>query len=234
MAEDLTGEAGMVVMPVDGDADDQISFGEWKSGMAWSTIKVPIAVAADQNNPDSDSIDSLIHQAITVSSNEAAESLWVSLGSSNQARRATDKVLAENGDKKTKVGQNASMGRVTFGYTTWALTDQATFVAGLSCDEDAQQVVKEMRKVSAEHRWGLGTLEGAAFKGGWGPYNGTYTSRQMGVVSVDGKGRGDSASIAVAMGVENPDGDGTEDLDTMADWLEDHLDELPAGTCDAG
>ncbi|AEX41532.1 putative secreted protein [Corynebacterium diphtheriae 31A] len=45
---------------------------------AWSTIKVPISIAALRANPGN---DVLMRQAITVSDNDAARALWDSLGS---------------------------------------------------------------------------------------------------------------------------------------------------------
>lgn len=233
LEEDLSGEAGIVVMPVGGDGDDAVALGDVTSAMAWSTIKVPIAVAAVAAHPGSAQISSLVQQAITQSSNEAAEELWESLGSSDQARAATDKVLAAAGDRETEAGENRTLGRTAFGYTTWDLDDQATFLSGLACTDAADPVITRMGQVIDDQSWGLGNLDGAHYKGGWGDYEGTYTSRQMGLIPVDGT-LDDSPAVVVTMAVIEPDGDGTDDLDTIADWVEDHLDDLPSGSCASG
>ena len=61
---------------------------------AWSTSKVPVAIAAERAG----SADpSMISQAITYSDNAAAENLWQSLGGGQSAASAASAVLAETG-----------------------------------------------------------------------------------------------------------------------------------------
>lgn len=228
---ELTGQVGLVVMPVGGAAEDVVRFGQAPGGIAWSTAKVPIAIAADIAAPDSPQVDAQITSAIRYSDNEAVLALWSGLGSSTQARAATDAVLAAAGDTTTRIGQNADLGTTTFGYTTWRLADQAVFTAGIACLPAAAPVVTEMRDVVVEQRWGLGVLEGTALKGGWGTDGAVSTSRQMGLVPVGGALGPDTPTLAVAMSVENPAGDGTAELTRVAGWLQDNLDAFPAGTC---
>lgn len=58
----------------------------------WSTAKVPIAIAALRNDP---SLQGAMTQAIQNSDNAAAETLWGSLGSPEQAAEATGAVIRE-------------------------------------------------------------------------------------------------------------------------------------------
>lgn len=228
---ELTGRPGLVVVPVGGSAEDALRFGEAPGGLAWSTAKVPITLAADLARPDSAEVDALIDAALRDSDNEAAVALWNGLGTSTQARAQVDAVLAAAGDTTTRIGQNEALGATTYGYTTWRLADQAVFAAGIACQPQAAPVVTAMTEVAEEQRWGLGTLPGAAFKGGWGPYGAGYTSRQFGLVPVGGVLGPDAPTLAVAMTVEDPQGDGTAELAAMAGWVARHLDQLPAGTC---
>jgi hypothetical protein len=86
-----------------------------------------------------------------------------------------------------------------------------------------------MEQVEPDQRWGIGTVAGTQFKGGWGPSpSGSYLVRQMGVLS------GPTGKVAVAMAAQPASGsfaDGTQDLTQMADWLTAHLTSLPAGHC---
>jgi len=77
--------------------------------------------------------------------------------------------------------------------------------------------------------WGLGESPGAVSKGRWGPsLEGSYLVRQLGVIPV----RDGFAVVAVA--AEPNSGsfdDGTLDLTQIANWLQQHVDLLPAGNC---
>lgn len=228
----LTGQVGIVVMPVGGPSEKMRRFGPAPGGMAWSTAKVPIAMAAEMARPDSASVDAEIHSAITVSDNDAAASLWSRLGESEQARNNVDALLAQTGDTRTHIGIHETLGRTYTGYTTWRLEDQALFTSGVACAPSARHVLDEMKAISAEHRWGLGRVDGAAFKGGWGSYQGQYTSRQLGLVPIEGElGDPEARALVVTMTVENPEGDGRADLDKMAAWVQSNAELFEAGSC---
>lgn len=62
-----------------------------------------------------------------------------------------------------------------------AVADAAVFMAHMPCLIGAERVLDSMGQIVQGHAWGLGVLEGARFKGGWGP-RGTYQMRQMGIV----------------------------------------------------
>src|SRR3954454_19719989 len=59
------------------DETGLLSFGKWTSGVAWSTIKVPLAIAALRADTET---ESLVVKAIVDSDNQASEALWSKLG----------------------------------------------------------------------------------------------------------------------------------------------------------
>ena len=122
--------------------------------------------------------------AITASDNQAAESLWESLGSPTTAANATDQVLRDGGDATTHTqSQILRPGFSAFGQTQWRLTDQASFVEHMSTIAGGTDVLMAMSNIADDQRYGLGTIPGAVFKGGWGPEpeNG-YVVRQFGLM----------------------------------------------------
>ncbi|TRW81252.1 hypothetical protein FK535_17510 [Mycolicibacterium sp. 018/SC-01/001] len=205
-----------------------IFFGTWAEGPAWSTVKIPLAIAATRENPAT-IVSSEVEAAITESDNAAAEALWESLGEPTTAAKKVKAVLAEAGNAPEVQSQRIRPGFSAFGQTVWSLADQARFAAHLACDPDDGQVLELMGQITASQRWGLGNLSDARFKGGWGPDpTGGYLVRQFGIINAP---RG---LVAVAMAAQPRSGsfdDGIQQLDAMAGWLSDRLDLLPAGRC---
>ena len=105
-SEGLGGVVGIAVAPVGesvgGDPAVQVA-GAWSTGAAWSTIKVPLAIAALNESGDGGGLESAASAAITVSDNAAAEQLWASLGSPEEAALAVEGVLQQFGDLSTVV-----------------------------------------------------------------------------------------------------------------------------------
>lgn len=241
--------------------------GEIESASAWSTIKVPISVAAervatgytaetgagaadgadgasgadgavagedasangvggaDGTDPDADTgatgdtwIDQLVEQAITVSDNDAANSLWLSLGDTSTASQATDAVLADGGDELTDVETDVlRSGFSAWGQTDWAVAAQARFALSLPEMAGAERVVEAMGQISPDQAYGLGRIDGAHFKGGWGPddQTGAYEVRQFGFVDTDCGVRG------LAVATDGGDyAQGQEVLDELARGLD--------------
>ncbi|CAM3820708.1 hypothetical protein [Corynebacterium frankenforstense] len=235
--------------------------GEIESASAWSTIKVPIAVAAERvatgagaadgadgavaaedasadgaggaagagSRPDTDTdagsgatgdtwIDQLVEQAITVSDNDAANSLWLSLGDTSTASQATDAVLADGGDELTDVETDVlRSGFSAWGQTDWAVAAQARFALSLPEMAGAERVVEAMGQISPDQAYGLGRIDGAHFKGGWGPNDqtGAYEVRQFGFVDTDCGVRG------LAVATDGGDyAQGQEVLDELARGLD--------------
>lgn len=150
---------------------------------AWSTIKVPLAVAALRNDP---SLSTVALSAIAVSDNEAAERLWESLGGGEAAAEAVEKALRESGDTTTRVNPQVTRpGFTAFGQTVWPLEAQVGYAQYLSSAPGAAEaeVRSAMEQIAPTQAYGIGQLPGSHFKGGWGPEpTGPYLVRQFGFV----------------------------------------------------
>lgn len=222
------GSIGLAAMPVGGSG--VIHFGDWTTGPAWSTIKVPLVLAAQRHAPGTNAYASTA--AITESDNTAADALWQSLGDPAEAAAAVQDVLREGGDAVTTVPATRQRAEHSvFGQAEWSLADQVAFAAELPCLPGAAAVTSLMAQIVPVHRWGLGTVSGADFKGGWGPdESGDYLVRQFGLVD------GPNGQIAVAIAAQPESGtfnDGMVALNEMAAILAAHLTELPGGRCAA-
>lgn len=218
---------GVAFAPVGTGPTTQL--GDWRAGPAWSTIKVPISIAALKQSGTA-ATRSLVHQAIAASDNQAAETLWSQLGGGTAAADAVDAALAVHGDTRTRTqAQRVRPQYTPFGQTTWTLADQVAFGSALACTTTDGPVYDEMTRISASQRWGLGHVRGAAFKGGWGPdRSGRYLVRQFGVLKLNGH------LVAVALAVEPASGtfdSGTRALSKIADWLARNL-RPTSGSCD--
>src|SRR2546429_2953096 len=221
----LGGTSGVAVSGV-GLSRPVSELGTLREGVAWSTIKVPIAVAIEARfgGAPPPETQALLTRALTASDNAAAEALWATLGPPNTAGATVQRVLTSTGDASTRVETRVLRpGFTSFGQTVWSLNSQQRFIAGLSCLAHAQPVLTLMQQVEADQRWGLGTLcSGTRFKGGWGPDPaGRYLVRQMGIIRL-ANGRFVAASIATIP----PDGSfgtGTANLGAIAQWLGYHV-----------
>ncbi|WP_343599111.1 hypothetical protein [Mycobacterium sp.] len=196
------------------------SFGSWSSGVAWSTIKVPLAIAALR--ADRSRARDLVVRAITRSDNAAAELLWSQLGLPAQAAQHVQAVLHEGGAMATQVeSRRLRTGFTAFGQTRWSIVEQARFAAHLPCLPGADTVIDLMDDLADEQRWGLAAC-GAPAKGGWGPGEvaGHYLVRQFGLMPARFGG------VGVALAAEADDGtfaSGVAALNRMAHWLADQL-----------
>ncbi len=201
--------------------DRTYSLGNWWSGVAWSTIKVPLAIAAMRN--DWLGARELAVKAITESDNRASEQLWSQLGEPAEAARQVQVVVAEGGDPATVVeSRRLRRGFTAFGQTQWSLQRQARFAAELPSVPDAAEVIDLMQNLSTDHQWGL-AAKGIAAKGGWGPgVRGEYLVRQFGIVPTP------SGHWGVALAVDAHDGvfeTGVDLVNALTDWL---LSRLPS------
>jgi hypothetical protein len=195
--------------------------GTWSAGVAWSTIKVPLAIAALRAGVGS---SELVGNAITQSDNAAAEELWSQLGEPAEAGQQVQAVLNDAGDASTVVeSRRLRPGYTAFGQTQWSLVGQAQFAAGLSGLPDAVGVIDLMHNLCVEHCWGL-AAKGFAAKGGWGPgVDGDYLVRQFAIVPAE------ASDVGVALAAQADDGvfeTGVDVLNRLTDWLVDHLAEL--------
>jgi len=222
----LGGAQGLAVSGLGLDKDVE-HLGSLQSGAAWSTGKVPVAMAVIAAG-GGQAQQTALTRAIGASDNAAALRLWSSLGGGQQAAAATDHQLRAAGDHRTNVEYRSLRdGYTPFGQTAWRLSDQVRFTAGLACIQAGKEVLGLMNQVVPSQRWGLGSAGvPAQFKGGWGPgaqpgVGGSYLDRQMGVLLIDGK------PLAVALGTRPADGShgtGTRNLTAMARWVVTHAD----------
>jgi hypothetical protein len=205
LERELGGRSGAVFSVDDGPVTQ---VGSLESGPAWSTIKVPLAIAAYAEGAGE------VERAIVVSDNDAARALWQSLGSPTEAAGAVQHVLAAAGDTETRVETEVVHPPYTsFGQTEWTLAAQGRFAAGLSALHGARPVLALMRRVIPEQRWGFGEGPDAAIKGGWGPNReGRHLVRQLAILP----------GLTAAIANEPEDGTyetGAENLTRIADWV---------------
>jgi hypothetical protein len=224
---ELNAVVGIAVSAV-GDDRTPMTLGQWRSGPAWSTIKVPLVIAALRQE-DPPKITEAMTAAITESDNAAAESLWASLGDPVTAAHKVDAVLRQTGDPTTVQSKRVRPEYSAFGQTVWPLTDQARFISRAVCDNANAPIFALMGEVQTDQSWGIGSVPGSRFKGGWGPSpTGSYLVRQTGVLAAP------SGMVAVALAAEPSSGtfeDGAAALTKVASWLMAHSAALPAGQC---
>jgi hypothetical protein len=197
------------------------SLGSLASGVAWSTMKVPLAIATVRH-ADGDPgpvVRRLIRLAITQSDNEAAMRLWSRLGSAKTAAAKTQAVLRDGGDRWTVVPSKRRRPEYSpFGQSDWSVAAQATFAASLPCMKATRHVLALMSRITASQRWGVGSLDNTvAFKGGWGPRrDGRYLVRQLALVNL-----GNGARIGLSLASIPEDGSfrtGAANLNKLARW----------------
>lgn len=157
------------------------SIGQVDDEVSWSTIKVPLAIAALRRD-GSQTTRNLVANTIQRSDNDTANQLWNSLGGGTQAAAAVDEVLVQGKVPAVHTSSVQSNPPYSpYGQTQFSVRDQAKFGVYLPCVPDSEYVVALMGKVINGAAYGLGTLPGVSFKGGWGPdRNGHYSARQFG------------------------------------------------------
>ena len=213
LSSHLSAEVGIAIASA---GSSPVSLGTWSSGVAWSTSKVPLVIAALRACVGTGELVSL---TITQSDNAAAEELWSWLGDPSDAARQVSAVIREAGDVATVVeSRRLREGYTAFGQTRWSLADQARFAAGLAQVAEASPVVDLMRGLTTDHRWGL-AAKGFAAKGGWGPgLADEYLVRQFGIVPTA------SGTVGVAIAAEVHDGEyeaGVDVVNRLAEWVVD-------------
>lgn len=162
---------------------------------AWSTVKVPLAIAAERAGVAEADV---VSRAITYSDNAAADSLWEALGGGEQAAQAPQAIIGTS----TVPATPPRPGFSAFGQTQWSVSQQAEFIAALGCQEGADPILVAMGQPDPAQHYGLRTLEGAVMKGGWGPAeDGSYEARQMGLITLG------EHTVAVAIYAAAPSGD---------------------------
>lgn len=204
-------------------------FGQWLEGPAWSTIKVPLAVAGLRQADESTT--ALVSRAIEQSDNIAAEAIWSRLGDPDTAADAVQTILREAGDTDTVVQSERIRPEFTaFGQTIWPVGAQARFAAALPCLAASDTVLADMRDLAVDQRWGLANRADTATKGGWGPTeSGSYLVRQLAAITTD------TGTLGVALAVAPTDGrfaTGVEHIGRLAAWVEEHVGIFEGRKCD--
>ncbi|MGB3697110.1 MAG: hypothetical protein WBA05_06730 [Gordonia sp. (in: high G+C Gram-positive bacteria)] len=207
-------------------------FGTVRTARAWSTLKAPVAVAAERAAVEG--LPTMEAKSIRDSDNDAAEAIWAALGDTRQAAEAVGAVLREGGDHRTQVSSELNRPASFPGATRWATTDQSVFAANLPCLPGADRVVANMAEVGPNQKWGLAAGKrgvSTAVKGGWGPVSdrtGKYVVRQLAVVTA---ARGTVGVSLVALPASGSLTDGAAMLTRVGDWVQRNLAHLPAGRC---
>ncbi|MFV8315700.1 hypothetical protein [Mycobacterium sp. 23] len=223
----VSGTVGVVLNAV-GTHQIPVILGSAPAGPAWSTIKVPLAIAA-LRHAGTATVTPNITAAITESDNDAAEALWASLGDPAVAARKVEDVLREAGDRTVVESERVRPPFTAFGQTMWDVSEQVKFLSSAVCDQRNKPVFDLMGQIIDGQSWGLGRIADTRFKGGWGPSPaGNYLVRQIGVIASAG------GMTAVAVALEPSSGafaDGVGDIDEVTRWLAEHISALPKGVC---
>lgn len=182
-----------------------VHVGELQEARALSSVKVPVSIAAVQKSlRDGRPVEDLvpdIDQAITVSDNDAALRLWQTLGNDDEAAAELGAVLGQGGDPTDTTVDWSREDYEGFGDIVWTLDHQTIFANKMACVLGSEKVLDAMGRLSDEHRTGLGQLEGARVKGGWGDTaDGSFILREFGLVGPVG------AQVPVAVAVIPEDG----------------------------
>ncbi|MBF4547848.1 hypothetical protein IRY31_07140 [Corynebacterium afermentans subsp. lipophilum] len=179
---------------------------------AFSTMKVPLAIAALRQNqafyPDAEA-------AVTRSDNPAAHRMF------GQVPAAGYEGVIREAGARTTTPAGYQMG------TLWTTSDQAEFASGLRCVAGHEPVLDMMGRIVDYQHWGLGRIGGARYKGGWNHYEGGHLARQFGLIP------GPNGDIAVAITAHSPKGyEGSfAMLDELANGLSAMRGDLPTSRC---
>ena len=203
------------------DGSEMTQSGSLYALPAWSTIKVPIAVAAMRANPG---LEADARAAVSASDNAAAQRLYDAVGPG-----AVDAVLEDAGLAAHVNTEPLRPEFSAFGQTQLGVADEAALANTVACVEGADPVLQFMGQIDPSQAYGLG-VAGALFKGGWGPDPaGAYQVRQFGLVP-----RGDGTWAPVALTALPADGTyetGQEMLTAAAETLAADPAQLPAAAC---
>ncbi|MEJ5998856.1 hypothetical protein [Corynebacterium sp. H130] len=186
VAEVLARHGGVAAVSID-DGRHTYFAGNVGGGPAMSTIKVPIAIAAERNgtaNPDD------VAAALTWSDNAATDRLYAGLGPEADAkiRGVISPAPAINAGSWWANNQ-------------WGVVEQAQFARRLDCVDPDRSITHHMGNVVPEQRYGLGRVPGMLFKGGWSPMDdGKMYVRQLGVLHTD------QGAMGVAIAAQAGDG----------------------------
>lgn len=191
--------------------------GTLRTGEAWSTIDVVLALAVVRESKQPEDLDYLLTRAIVESSPAGDDALWAFLGNDAAAAQKTVNILRSAGDNSTVVPEGRTRPQYSpYSQTLWSNAAQSQFAAALYCMEDSWPILTRMDDEPVARKWGLSALPRTQSRSGSGPQtNGTILVRQFGAVTLQDGTRVGIGLAAVAV-------DGTEETAITA------LDELVA------
>jgi hypothetical protein len=218
----LTGEEGraFAFAPLSDPTEITVE-GEVDGAEAWSTSKVLVVAAFLDTTADGDPAAvsttnrRLITAALTRSDGDAVRALREQIP--GRPGVAMTSLLRSIGDTSTTAPDSLE------GTMTWTSRQQVRFMAALqrgkvSSAEISDYLLESMRPIE-QHRWGLGTVGGTTFKGGW--LRQGRVTRQMGLLD------GYAVAIITDRGpvVRQSDGDSAHvaAMDDLAERLADRL-----------
>lgn len=221
----LSGPASISVTGLGRRADTfHVGFTDWVS--AWSTIKIPLSMAALRRSKSATTRDR-VNRALRHSDNGAAAQLWGELGSGRTAAHRVDLVLVAYGATRTRTQWRVvRKGASSFGQTRWSSIEQSAFMAGIACKQEGSYIRQQLQAATSGY-WGLRRLEKAFVKNGYGPSNTGALVRQTAIV-VARDGRRWGVSISVKAPSTNR---GFSDASTITEWLRNRIGQVPAKRC---
>jgi len=197
---------GVAISPVFAPAQTDLvpwRTGTLRTGPAWATIDVPIAVAVTTGARQPDDLPYLLTRAFTDASGAGDQALWQFLGDDATAAEATSAILRAGGDHATVVPVGATGEYPVFSRTSWTLGDQATWFGAMYCMPTTWQVQLRLLHPPDDQVFGLAGLPYAMTKTSWGTGPGGGLSvRQAGIIAPADGGR-----VAVSLAIVPLDGD---------------------------
>ena len=214
----------MTLLPVGarhGTAPLELGFAPHLAGA--ETLRVPIALAAVQKSGGNGDVGGDLITALNANDARATARLWTSLGTDEQAAKATMQALRQAGDSATKVRKTEPL------RSEWLPANQARFAAGLACLPAAEYIRSAMAAANPDQQFGFANYDQAQISNGWVTVQGATTVRQMVILDVGGPG-------FVALSVTARAKDGKKEsaqvlLTRIAQWMMHQLRSVPAGRC---
>ena len=204
--------ASVAVTPL--GSGQTMTVGDHRRDFAWSTIKVPVVVAADSRRTGSRADKSA---ALRYSNNGAARRVYDSLGPSR--RSILNRHLRAHGDGRTRTSAVAP------GLTYWHVAHQSRYASRIACAPKARPARIEMKKARPSYPFGLlqtklksRTIQKIGYGG--------KEVRQLAIVTLS-----DGRKYGVSILADGGFGPARAKVDRIARWVANRLDHLPARRC---
>ncbi|MDO4911523.1 MAG: hypothetical protein Q3972_07245 [Corynebacterium sp.] len=175
LAAQYQGSIGIALVPVN-NPSRSIVLGDRLVAPAWSTLHVPIAMALMKGHSiDTDQLGSFIQETNT----DVAAQYYSALGAPPAASVKVNDILRQGGDTTTALSAGTTK---PCSVTAWSLFDQANWAANIRKISGSELVLQAMSDNSGASSFGLGHVDGAIYKTGWGvDFAGDFSVRQFGL-----------------------------------------------------